>query len=658
MITLSTVLFGQWLCSCSDKCLGNCASGIQLICDNTQFTNRSLPARMVDGELECPCIEGAEHKYCKNVCTVIDMCERYGCKDGVCRNEGINRRSCSCQSNTTILVGDEEFRGCDDVYWCGDNETNTGEECDGGIGCGANCRCMVGWKMNMTTTNCTEVCGDAIVVGAEECDSGQGCMNTANPAMPCKCAAGFKKWVDPLQPIPIIHCQDIDECLDMNTSCVRGECLNGLGTYWCDCTETGLHLELRNTTVGFGSYFCQITNACDTIGCGSAGPDQDVECTMNGQNNRSCRCPPGFSPVGEYPDFLTNDQVFHGCKVGDPFPVWVIAIIVVGAVLLIILIVLFLLYSRSPITKLQILPSEVAWQYLQYYRSAQIGWRTDTSDGDGTAAFYSKLLEKGSEEMVRAMSLFHLLGFGQLKTHKVHAVYNPSLVSVFVGTYSVFDMRVTNPLFHSKHWENDDPLGRRKFTYNHLQDVINSCPWNTLSHPAIIPSVHGTSSKVGWAICRTGFASLSQLDAGFYGKGIYFSTSALYCYPYFGTKSDPALLVSFLLVGNPYPVIENRHDSTGSLEGMPIKSGYNCNYVVTQSNGTVYDNPQQPIFNEIVIPQESQICPVYLIELDDGGARQLRAQFQRNIPPIQQSQLPDLFISLDSYSKDESSILG
>lgn len=36
---------------------------------------------------------------------------------------------------------------------------------------------------------------------------------------------------------------------------------------------------------------------------------------------------------------------------------------------------------------------------------------------------------------------------------------------------------------------------------------------------------------------------------------------------------------------------------------------YNCNYVVTQSNGTVYDNPQQPIFNEIVIPQESQVCP-------------------------------------------------
>jgi hypothetical protein len=49
---------------------------------------------------------------------------------------------------------------------------------------------------------------------------------------------------------------------------------------------------------------------------------------------------------------------------------------------------------------------------------------------------------------------------------------------------------------------------------------------------------------------------LSIIDAGFYGKGIYFSTTAIYTLPYFGTRKNPALIISWLLPGNVYPVIE------------------------------------------------------------------------------------------------------
>jgi hypothetical protein len=49
---------------------------------------------------------------------------------------------------------------------------------------------------------------------------------------------------------------------------------------------------------------------------------------------------------------------------------------------------------------------------------------------------------------------------------------------------------------------------------------------------------------------------LSALDVGFFGSGIYFSTSAKYIIPYFATKSNPAIIVSFLIPGNPFPVVE------------------------------------------------------------------------------------------------------
>jgi hypothetical protein len=42
--------------------------------------------------------------------------------------------------------------------------------------------------------------------------------------------------------------------------------------------------------------------------------------------------------------------------------------------------------------------------------------------------------------------------------------------------------------------------------------------------------VHGTGLEVGQSICGTGFVALSSLDAGYYGKGIYFTTNSLYVF--------------------------------------------------------------------------------------------------------------------------------
>jgi len=146
-----------------------------------------------------------------------------------------------------------------------------------------------------------------------------------------------------------------------------------------------------------------------------------------------------------------------------------------------------------------------------------------------------------------------------------------------------------------------------------------------------MPFIHGTSAKVAEKIMQTGFASLSILDAGFYGKGMYFSSSALYCCPYIVTKQDPVLLVCLVSPGNPFPVIVGPKEQKNFL-GAPINSGHQSHYVLTQINGLPitkgYNSSQ---YDEIVIPKESQICPIFLVIVDKAQLKPIIQKYQREV---------------------------
>eukprot|EP01127_Copromyxa_protea_P011849 TRINITY_DN3020_c0_g1_i1.p1 TRINITY_DN3020_c0_g1~~TRINITY_DN3020_c0_g1_i1.p1 ORF type:complete len:103 (-),score=5.89 TRINITY_DN3020_c0_g1_i1:66-374(-) len=83
-------------------------------------------------------------------------------------------------------------------------------------------------------------------------------------------------------------------------------------------------------------------------------------------------------------------------------------------------------------------------------------------------------------------------------------------------------------------------------------------------------------------------------------------------------QGDAAIIVSYVLPGNPYPVIEN-HAKSGNLVGKPIQSGMfsfdmkQSHYVLTQRNGSIADPTKDEIFDELVIGQESQAVPVYIV---------------------------------------------
>jgi len=115
--------------------------------------------------------------------------------------------------------------------------------------------------------------------------------------------------------------------------------------------------------------------------------------------------------------------------------------------------------------------------------------------------------------------------------------------------------------------------------YNKL---VTRHDWNTPDDitPLLIVA-HGTDLGVGWTIASNGFAALATLDAGFYGKGIYFTTYVKYTIPYCCSKSNPAILICLLLPGNPFPVCEDPSKPESFL-GQPIQSGYQSHYVRTK----------------------------------------------------------------------------
>jgi len=160
---------------------------------------------------------------------------------------------------------------------------------------------------------------------------------------------------------------------------------------------------------------------------------------------------------------------------------------------------------------------------------------------------------------------------------------------------------------------------------------VASFPWFKEEELApVLPVLHGTDASVAWKIAGTGFSALSSLDAGWYGKGMYFSSSAMYTLPYYGSKARPALLLCFSVPGNPYPVVESRMEKE-TLLGQPIYSGYQSNYVLTNKDGVPCSKVQDDYYDEIILDQESQVVPFALVEFEKAGLKPLLQDFAREV---------------------------
>jgi hypothetical protein len=249
--------------------------------------------------------------------------------------------------------------------------------------------------------------------------------------------------------------------------------------------------------------------------------------------------------------------------------------------------------------------------------------------------FRKQLVEPA--DIAHVNSLFLRLDGSGIKVSQIYAVYNPSLVYQMGLTWEKFENRVlTNPqLFYAEKWRTDETKSRAQIKQKAwVKEVfvnrVAQFEWNQELSAPIIPTIHGTSANVAWKVCQSGFATLSALDVGFFGAGIYFTTSAKYAVPYFATKPSPSIIISFLVPGNPFPVTEDPNNPAISIAGHALKPGYQSHYVLTTNRGMPFPQIEyKNIFDELVIRQETQVAPAYVLMLDPKGFPQLIRSFER-----------------------------
>ncbi len=162
----------------------------------------------------------------------------------------------------------------------------------------------------------------------------------------------------------------------------------------------------------------------------------------------------------------------------------------------------------------------------------------------------------------------------------------------------------------------------------------------------VVPMFHGTGKDAIKSICRTNLASFSQTDIGYYGKGVYHTSSAKYAQIYAKNPGEGVLLMNWVCFSSVYPVIhhpkvdENVTDPRDSrwlklsdkkkkkhwvhLTGKAgaIAPNYNAHYVLVSSTAQnkladfypfVYGGEHQ--YDELVTFDASQVLPRYLVTL-------------------------------------------
>ena len=92
----------------------------------------------------------------------------------------------------------------------------------------------------------------------------------------------------------------------------------------------------------------------------------------------------------------------------------------------------------------------------------------------------------------------------------------------------------------------------------------------------MIPGYQGTSENAAYRIVKNGFGTTATLDDGYYGRGIYFTSSMKYAAKYASsTKRGKVFLLSLIITGNVFPVIEHpfKQKPDGGIEYMSDENG-------------------------------------------------------------------------------------
>ncbi|CAF0899181.1 unnamed protein product [Didymodactylos carnosus] len=207
------------------------------------------------------------------------------------------------------------------------------------------------------------------------------------------------------------------------------------------------------------------------------------------------------------------------------------------------------------------------------------------------------------------------------KIDQIEVISNSARYRMFTGQMEVVENRQDQPAFQPRLSEESSPKER----LNVLERLDSLC--NQVAHnrkARIVRMWHGCKREILSNLLSDGFATLGTLDAGWYGKAMYFTSSAKYAARYSGECG--CLILCYVLILNPFPVVASDAPLNVAPEefrfyGKGNYRNYQCHYIPVSPVGNQrlmnYRPPPAGIdhamFDELAIFQEANILPQIVV---------------------------------------------
>ena len=208
---------------------------------------------------------------------------------------------------------------------------------------------------------------------------------------------------------------------------------------------------------------------------------------------------------------------------------------------------------------------------------------------------------------------------------RVYAVHNGGLTQNFENHLVNQNIEALNPANAPKwHSLTDGTVSQRQAIsqrYEHITSQYKPQSLegrvDSLNGVVVLLLLHGfQSEEIGNNICDTGFLVTGnggpRTDAGYYGNGIYFSTSAEYSIGYSKGKGR-RLLISAVSLRDPYPVVMEDYSSK-ALMGKANQGRHNAHYIPVTTSFPCKPG-EKPRCDEFVVFQSAQTLPRFIIDI-------------------------------------------
>jgi len=258
------------------------------------------------------------------------------------------------------------------------------------------------------------------------------------------------------------------------------------------------------------------------------------------------------------------------------------------------------------------------------------GWSVDstswTTKGFETAPYSSLLVKEGTHiHHQPALDKFHLvaskLGFDPGVATKVFAIANETLFRIFEGYRDTLyaKHRANSGLFMKEDWNTMLEAEQRLKFITWLYAFSDRFHWNDKSRPKVIPMVQGTSEAAVWQICQQGFGVVGTTDDGYYGAGVYFTSKLGYAdkYAKSGPDGSKPFIISMVIPGNSFPVVEHPFADPGGFKGKACRNGYQSHFTVVDGRSLnafpikVHIDPTTAA-DELVTFEGAQALPIFV----------------------------------------------